>query len=596
MQFLELKIENFLSVERAILSLDDRGVVLVSGENGAGKSSLTSKAIAWALFGATLKGLKGDSIVNISNPDRPCGVELTFQTGGKVHTVTRRRNPASIELDGQRHRVPAETQKAIEQLIGRDLDSFMAADYFGQDRPVDFLSMTVGAQMETMEAILRLSRLDQIVETAKEEAAEERQIVDENDRLVRSKRGQIDELDRQINNASIRHGHLVDQLELRESLRKDIDREENELRRTILKGPVAHAAVDKLELREQIRRLAELRQKNKEQASLYQARALHLRNDVNNYRATSRNIVDEVCPTCGGAVHKDLTESLRREQERLKAAYAEALKDQAKVNQWLASYSDNARDLETRSELLQRELHTVTTNMDRFENGLARLNKRREELKADDLRDQSAMSELDLLVDKMTEQRSDLELLVTLKEGISQRAMSRLSALNYWITAFGKIFKNMMLEQALPFLQERTEYHLGLLNNSELKVTFSTQKTLKSGEERQQFTVVAFREKGGQSEMALSGGERQVVSFAVGLALSELADSQTGSSSNLMILDEPFTMLDEANCEAIVHYVTTELVKRKATILLISNDERMKALIPGGIHVRRGEDGYSRVV
>jgi len=95
--------------------------------------------------------------------------------------------------------------------------------------------------------------------------------------------------------------------------------------------------------------------------------------------------------------------------------------------------------------------------------------------------------------------------------------------------------------------------------------------------------------------MSLSGGERQIASFAVGLALSELADSISGSPSNLMILDEPFTEMDEVNCENVVNYVTTELTNRKATILLISNDDRMKALIPGGLIVERGSDGLSRV-
>lgn len=596
MQFLELKIENFLSIQSEVLHLDGRGVLLISGANGAGKSSLTSKAICWALFGETVKGVKGDAVISVAHPKLPSGVEVTFLVGGKVHTVRRRRNPMSLELDGQRFRVPAETQRAIEQLVGRDLDSFMAADYFGQDRPIDFLAMTPTAQMETVEAILRLSRLDQIVAVAKEKAAQERKLIDELENLSRSRRGQIQELDRQMSSATERHRHLQSSIDIRELTRRDVDLKEAELRRSILKGPVSHAQVDRLQIEQQLREAIEQLRKHKETVGIFQARSIHLRNDVSSYRGRIREIVDEVCPTCGAPVQKELTERLQNEQKNIQAAYQRVLNEQATVSQWLAPSAGVMRSFEEAVETHERLLDEINTNLDRFENGLAGLNKRREEMAAADERDHAIMHELEGMVDSMTRQRSDLETMVALNDVGSKHAMNRLSALTYWMNIFGKTFKNMILEQALPFLQERTEYHLRLLNNPELKVHFSTQKTLKSGEERQQFTVVAFCDQGGQSEMSLSGGERQMVSFAVGLALSELADSQTGSSSNLMILDEPFTMLDERNCEEVVSYVTTELVKRKATILLISNDERMKALIPGGIHVKRGDDGYSRVV
>lgn len=596
MEILEVKIRNFLSIDSATLKLDKRGVLLISGENGAGKSSLTSKAICWGLFGETVKGMKGDGVVNVATPSATCSVEIYLQVGERQHVIKRQRNPTSLELDGQRFRLPGETQRAIEHLVGRDHDSFMAADYFGQDRPIDFLGMTPTSQMETMEGILRLSRLDTVVKTAKDMASAERILLEAEEIATRQRQGQIQQLEQQGNSAQERHSQLQLHIDGREQHRRKLQAHEDEIRRKILKGPVNSARVDAARLKEYQSEIAAQIIKHDAQDSHFKSRSFQLREELDGLCSRIKDIEDEVCPTCGGAVHKDLTAQLRAQQEHIRRQYQEHLQEQTYVTQWLSHSSSKLRDLQTREVAIRSQLAETTSNLLRFDERMASINENRATLDEGDMRDKAVMNELVAMIDRMVLQRTDLEKEMALHEAASKRAMNRLSMINYWIEVFGKTFKHMILEQALPFLQERTEYHLRLLNNSALKVTFSTQKTLKSGEDRQQFTVVASRDQGGQSELALSGGERQMVSFAVGLALSELADSQTGSPSNLMILDEPFTMLDETNCEAVVQYVTTELIKRKATILLISNDERMKALIPGGIHVRRGDDGYSRVI
>lgn len=596
MEFVELKIENFSSIENETLHLDRRGVLLISGENGAGKSSLTSKAICWALFGQTQRGIKGDAVVNVRNPTAPAGVELSFRVAGKSHVVKRRRNPASLELDGQRYRVPAETQRAIEQLIGRNIDSFMATDYFGQDRAIDFLSMSSTAQMESMEQILHLSRLDQIVECTKAKAAKVRAMQADAQVESQTLRGQIDELDRQMAVANQRYEVLQRAMDDRELHRRAISDREDELRRKILKQPVVFALGDRRRIEDEIAEVESYVRKHIQQDALNKSRAYSLRNEVAGLRALLRDVQDRICPTCGGPVDPEVTTRLREEQLELRKSYESVITAQEGIVQWLSSSPVRLQEAQNNLVELQRQLDAHNDSIHEYEGKLRALNEDRDHLTAEDVRDQAIMQELVRTVDALTVDRRNYEEVLDNREKDSKQSMKRLSMLQFWIDTFGKTFKNLILEQALPFLQERTEYHLRLLNNPELKVSFSTQKVLKSGEERHQFTVTASREQGGQSEVALSGGERQIVSFAVGLALSELADSQTGSPSNLMILDEPFSMLSEKNSEAVVHYVTTELVKRKATILLISNDERMKALIPGGIHVRRDEDGKSRVV
>ena len=72
MIFQKLTIQNFMSIRNIVLDLQDRGLVLIKGKNcdnpdlnnnGSGKSSMI-EAIVYALYGRTLRGVRGDAIVH----------------------------------------------------------------------------------------------------------------------------------------------------------------------------------------------------------------------------------------------------------------------------------------------------------------------------------------------------------------------------------------------------------------------------------------------------------------------------------------------------------------------------------------------------
>ena len=72
MIFQKLTIQNFMSIRSIVLDLQDRGLVLIKGKNcdnpdlnnnGSGKSSMI-EAIVYALYGRTLRGVKGDAVVH----------------------------------------------------------------------------------------------------------------------------------------------------------------------------------------------------------------------------------------------------------------------------------------------------------------------------------------------------------------------------------------------------------------------------------------------------------------------------------------------------------------------------------------------------
>jgi DNA repair exonuclease SbcCD ATPase subunit len=96
--------------------------------------------------------------------------------------------------------------------------------------------------------------------------------------------------------------------------------------------------------------------------------------------------------------------------------------------------------------------------------------------------------------------------------------------------------------------------------------------------------VTASSDTGSTVFELFSGAEKQLTSFAVGMALSDLAAMQADGASSFMILDEPFLYQSPENCERIITFVTQHL-SGKSTILLISNEDSLVNLVPNRVHV-----------
>lgn len=567
MRFTELQIENFLSFDgHWVLPLEHQGVLLVSGPNGAGKSSMTGKAICWALFGETPGGLKSDAVVNLRHQDQPTVARVTVQLDKETITISRGRNPSVLHVDGLAYRRPASTQDHINKLLGRDLDVFLSADYFGQDRSIDFVRTTPRIQLQVLEGILRLARLDELADKARRLGDEAAKEVDEYNGAIRHAQGQLQQAQQMINETQGHRERTAAQIKELEAQLATVTESAN--RQQVLKD--LKAEVERYTAELQRAEAAYEDQKWNQDVINGQLREL---------RPQVRTVHERVCPTCAQPVDLALTRTLQADQARIREQIKQLenmIKTPNDANVCAMRVQLRAAQAKLQEEQQAQDLEEVDLHQEIREKCIA-------------------LTVLERSIAFSEKEKVQLDERIAFLTGRIAEKVKRRSDLRFWQDTFGRSFKNFIVNEALPFLQERTAHHLALLNNADLEVRFSTTKTLKSGDERNLFNVVACRRQGGQTYESLSGGEKQIASFAVGLALSELADAQSGSPSNLMILDEPFTELDDKNCQNVVNYVTQELVKRKETVLLISNDERMKSLIPRCLLVERDVDGVSTV-
>ena len=167
-KFIKVEMQNFMSIKNATLELDNRGLILIEGENnsndsyvsnGSGKSSSLS-AITYALYGKTEKGLKADEVVN-NQEKKNTYVKLTFMVGETTYTIERYRKHKEhknkvillengSDITGSTNDV---TDRKIQDLFKIDFNTYVNAIVYGQGDMPMFSQATDKGKKEILESI-----------------------------------------------------------------------------------------------------------------------------------------------------------------------------------------------------------------------------------------------------------------------------------------------------------------------------------------------------------------------------------------------------------------------------------------------------------
>ncbi|HEU0295234.1 MAG TPA: SMC family ATPase [Anaerolineales bacterium] len=214
-----LHIAGFLSYRDPVdLDFTDFDLACISGQNGAGKSSLLD-AITWSLFGEA-RG-KSSEVINL-NPDvRAAEVIFTFAHEQNTYriqrTLPRGRNTV-LEFQIQNHdgwkslteKTTRDTQARIEQTLRLDYETFVNASFFLQGKADQFTQQNATKRKEVLSNILGL----EIWEEYKNRTAERRRVIEhEVEEIV----GHISEIDAELKEEETRKNRLS---ELQRSLKQ----------------------------------------------------------------------------------------------------------------------------------------------------------------------------------------------------------------------------------------------------------------------------------------------------------------------------------------------------------------------------------------
>ncbi len=162
---------------------------------------------------------------------------------------------------------------------------------------------------------------------------------------------------------------------------------------------------------------------------------------------------------------------------------------------------------------------------------------------------------------------------------------------------FGKKgIQAMLIETAIPEIEEEANLLLGRLTENRLTLKIETQKAKRTGAGTDETLDIKIADELGTRDYALfSGGEAFRINFALRLALSRLLARRAGAPLPTLIIDEGFGTQDREGRERLVEAIGS-IKDDFEKIIVITHIEELKEAFPVRIEVTKGPEGSTFTV
>lgn len=549
-QFGNIIIEGFCSIPYLELNLGSKGITVIRGATGEGKTTILS-ALVWGAYG---KNLKGKSDVNTWEKYRPKNyngtkVEIYFGKDGKTHKITRclkykgevngakGKDRLIYEIDAVE--VSEKNRGEIQALINADLGMsyslFMNSILFGQGMK-RLIQESSSDQKDLFEEIFELEYISKARDIAKgyyTEALREYNEISQKYSSSKEKKQSIqrmlDDLKKQANHVKNDLSSRVKVLEKKLSLLAKA-KKENELKETV-------TYKNRIE-----QRIQEARDNQKE-----------LLNKINDAKKKTRVSLEEFIGVIIKLLKRgDIKNSLKRLMEVKKAfGDIERLQDKcSKLADKISNYRDKLeelRDQEYEANKVQRDIDSTHVEIKKL------LSEKRAGVNLGLIK--KYKTQLSTISDKLQSIESEME-------------EKRDKVDNYkWVMddpLGNRGIKAFLFESSLDILNETLESYSEVLGFSILfyvdihgvKKDFNTQIIMDGIE-------VSYEE--------LSGGQKTLVNIAMAFAMNEVMTKAKGI--NIAFLDEVFENLSSEYVDLVIGLIRK--IYKDKTLYLISHQESL---------------------
>ncbi len=165
--------------------------------------------------------------------------------------------------------------------------------------------------------------------------------------------------------------------------------------------------------------------------------------------------------------------------------------------------------------------------------------------------------------------------------------------------AFGKDgVPALLIEQALPQIEQKANDILDKLSNSQMSVRFNTQEKYKDEKRKdlkETLDIIIKDSAGERGYEMYSGGEAFRVNFAIRLALSEILAQRKGARLQTLIIDEGFGSQDAQGIQSLLQAIIA-IKNDFAKILVITHLDELKDAFPNRIEVEKTDRGSTITV
>lgn len=549
-QFGNIIIEGFCSIPYLELNLGSKGITVIRGATGEGKTTILS-ALVWGAYG---KNLKGKSDVNTWEKYRPKNyngtkVEIYFGKDGKTHKITRclkykgeinganGKDRLIYEIDAVEvsEKNKGEIQALINADLGMSYSLFMNSILFGQGMK-RLIQESSSDKKDLFEEIFELGYISKARDIAKgyyTEALREYNEISQKYSSSKEKKQSIqrmlDDLKKQANHVKNDLSSRVKVLEKKLSLLAKA-KKENELKETI-------TYKNRIE-----QRIQEARDNQKE-----------LLNKINDAKKKTRVSLEEFIGVIIKLLKRgDIKNSLKRLMEVKKAfGDIERLQDKcSKLADKISNYRDKLeelRDQEYEANKVQRDIDLTHVEIKKL------LSEKRAGVNLGLIK--KYKTQLSTISDKLQSIESEME-------------EKRAKVDNYkWVMddpLGNRGIKAFLFESSLDILNETLESYSEVLGFSILfyvdiqgvKKDFNTQIIMDGIE-------VSYEE--------LSGGQKTLVNLAMAFAMNEVMTKAKGI--NIAFLDEVFENLSSEYVDLVIGLIRK--IYKDKTLYLISHQESL---------------------
>ena len=582
------------------LTLGGRGPVAIVGDNGAGKSTVASKGITWALYGkcppermgSGTRALTGRAVVGKGQRRASVSVALTDATG-TLYEVVRERGVSGSDVltltrDGER--IEGADQATIDALIGANYGTWCRTVVRGQGDPWSFAEATDKRKREILDIISGGAGLETIEAAAKAKRMEAEVAIRDAQTTIRTVKQRLDRIDLATTEAhaarwAADHANKIDRAEADLIAFTKAAKEAAEADGAIVDNAEEIKAIRASEPK--LDRTAYRLAMDEAESAYNEAFAAYSVLDREVQRLSALSLGDP-CPTCSQPVGPAVVETLSRTTIEHKQAKTEASSAEA-------HRADCRQALQGAEEWLRNERGLWRAKLDNAEDKVKApqapaIERERAyaERRLADLRTVVNPYTAKLEGEKSAKHLANRDLAIAMERARTARWMA--DAASAWETALGpKGVRAHMAEATIGAIEASANHWLAVLSDRAMSVEFPPTREV-GGRTKEEIKTIVHIDGETRDLLTFSGGERRRLNLAVDLGVAA-ACTGGGMAVSLLVLDEEvFSGLDEHGKAAVVHALHAAGLD---DIVVIDHDPRLSSTLPRTVRVTRDASGYS---